>query len=116
MVDEEETHMIKILFISVVIVVLIAALLISIFSWVYVEKVRRFIEGVDFKTATVSLDRFSDLTINVAKPLTEENIHKIVEKLNERPGFIVKFFFGDGSQLHLSKPEQGPRLQDPFLD
>lgn len=108
--------MIKIVLISVVILVLITALLISIFSWVYVDKVRKFIEGVDFKTATVSLDRFSDLTINVAKPLTEENIHKIVEKLNEKPGFIVKFFFGDGSQLHLSKPDQGRKLQDPFLE
>lgn len=108
--------MLKLVFILGITFALVIALVISVCSWAYVMKVRKFIEDVDFKTATVSLDRFSDLTINVQKPLTEENIHKIVEKLNEKPGFIVKFFFGDGSQLHLSKPEQGPRLQDPFLE
>lgn len=108
--------MLKLVLILGITFALVVALIISVCSWAYVMKVRKFIEDVDFKTATVSLDRFSDLTINVQKPLTEENIHKIVEKLNEKPGFIVKFFFGDGSQLHLSKPQQGQAIQDPFLE
>lgn len=108
--------MLKLVLILGITFALVVALIISICSWAYVMKIRKFIEDVDFKTATVSLDRFSDLTINVQKPLTEENIHKIVEKLNERPGFIVKFFFGDGSQLHLSKPQQRQPIQDPFLE
>lgn len=98
---------------SVVLSVALAAIVYAIFVFLRLKKT---IESIDFKTATISLDSFHDLTIEVSKPLSEDNILKLVEELDKKPGFIVKFFFGDGSQLHLSKPITSYGQRDPFCD
>lgn len=107
--------------IKVVIMICIAVILglaagLSIYSLIYVLKLRKFIEGIDFRTATLSLDNFHNITINVQKPLTEENVCKLAEALEKKPGIIAKFFFGDGSQLHITKRTNGNNFRDPFLE
>ena len=98
---------------SLALMAAVGAIIYAIFVFL---KLKKTLESIDFKTATVSLDSFHDLTIEVSKPLSEDNILKLVEELDKKPGFIVKFFFGDGSQLHLTKQLNAYGQRDPFCD
>lgn len=82
----------------------------GIFLWLRQNKFKAL------ATTDISIDSLGDLRFDTTQPLTQENIYKIGEILEEHSNLYVKCFFSDGSQMHLGNSNKQIQFRDPFTD